>query len=67
MTLNLRLICTLSCLILLSIGGKSETQPVDSPKNENLLSILAWNVESGGGDSKVIAERLARLDEFDIL
>jgi len=67
MILNLRLICTWTCLIFLSIGCKSETQPVDSPENKNTLSILAWNVESGGADSKVIAKRLARLDEFDIV
>ena len=67
MILNSRLIWTMSCLIYMSIGCKSEIKPVDSTKNENSLSILAWNVESGGADPKVIAERLARLDEFDIV
>ena len=67
MTLNSRLIWTMSCLIFMSIGCKAEIKTVDSTKNENSLSILAWNVESGGADPKVIAERLARLDEFDIV
>lgn len=31
------------------------------------LSILAWNVESGGADPAVIAKRLTRLDDFDIV
>jgi endonuclease/exonuclease/phosphatase family metal-dependent hydrolase len=36
-------------------------------ENKIPLSILAWNVESGGADPEVIAKRLTRLDDFDIV
>ena len=34
---------------------------------QNDLSILSWNVESGGNDSSYIAQRLRELEGFDIL
>jgi endonuclease/exonuclease/phosphatase family metal-dependent hydrolase len=36
-------------------------------EKETQLSIFAWNVESGGADPKVVAQRLARLNDFDIV
>jgi endonuclease/exonuclease/phosphatase family metal-dependent hydrolase len=39
-------------------------KPIEKPA---VISILAWNVESGGADPKVIAQRLERLNDFDIV
>jgi hypothetical protein len=43
-------------------------QPAVSEKTEdtNTISILAWNVESGGNDPKVIAQQLTELGGYDI-
>ena len=33
---------------------------------ETPISVLAWNVESGGSDPKVIAKQLAELGSHDV-
>ncbi len=43
-------------------------QPAVSENNEgtNTISILAWNVESGGNDPEVIGRQLSELGGYDI-
>ena len=44
----------------------SDSPTVDQSSSAGTISILAWNVESGGNDPEVIAEQLAELPEYDV-
>ncbi len=39
---------------------------VEQTKNTNAISVLAWNLESGGNEPDVIAKQLAELSGYDI-
>lgn len=68
---------TSACLVLavLLAGCEPTTKPapdverpvtVDTSTDSNSISILAWNVESGGIDPEVIADQLRELSGYDI-
>ena len=59
-----RQILLLALLVGCNPGGLTPAD--DSPADPTQISILAWNVESGGSDPALIAEQLRALDGYDV-
>ena len=57
---------TIPFLILLGCNQTTQQTFEPSPKTDSRLSILAWNVESGGNDPNVIASQLSSLTGYQI-
>jgi endonuclease/exonuclease/phosphatase family metal-dependent hydrolase len=66
--------CVLLGLLLVGCDSAQTTPPISVPANPTVeqpatastISILAWNVESGGNDPAVIAQQLADLAGYDV-
>lgn len=64
----------LTLLLLLILGCRQQEVEVEKPEVDTLpseatsseITILAWNVESGGSDPKIIAEQLSEFGSIDI-
>ena len=65
----------LLCLVIVGCDRNRMTTPAtDAPSNptaeqpasNGTISILAWNVESGGNDPSVIAAQLTELSGYDV-
>lgn len=58
--------CSPSTPVVKETENSSPTPTVEQPAESRAISVLAWNIESGGNDPEVIAEQLAELSGYDI-
>ena len=65
----------LLCLLVVGCDSLSTTRPkagvpakpvAEQPTADRAISILAWNVESGGNDPAVIAQKIVELSGYDV-
>ena len=63
----------LACLLLTSVAhGQTDTKAdtdldIKWKQGERLLNLVAWNVESGGNDARVIAEQMKDFASCDVV